>query len=153
MEGEYAIVCILISKIRWCKVKLKAREWSYSMDLKPWVFADSVEWRKGPSVGEEGRLFYSRYNPALLPPRLSSLWHAGMRGAKGPNKVLRSTKERTEEWHDKRMRKEGVWYRRQDAHEQLKQAKLQAGRKDHHKSSTLHHRVSSRSNDEGNILR
>jgi len=28
-----------------------------------------------------------------------------MRGAEGPNKVLRSTKERTKGWHDKRMRK------------------------------------------------
>ena len=78
MEREYAIVRILISKIGWCKEKLKAREWSCSMDLKPWVFADSVEWHKGPSVGEEGRFFYSRYNPALLPPRLPSLWHAGL---------------------------------------------------------------------------
>jgi hypothetical protein len=29
-----------------------------------------------------------------------------MRGAKGPNKVSRSTKERIKGWHDKRMRKE-----------------------------------------------
>ena len=28
-----------------------------------------------------------------------------MRGAEGPNKVPRSTKERTKGWHDKRMRK------------------------------------------------
>jgi hypothetical protein len=28
-----------------------------------------------------------------------------MRGAEGSNKVSRSTKERTKEWHDKRMRK------------------------------------------------
>ena len=42
---------------------------------------------------------------------------------------------------------------RQDAHEQLKQGNLQAGREDHHKSSTLHYMVSSRSNNEGNILR
>ena len=28
-----------------------------------------------------------------------------MRGAEGPNKVSRSTKERTKGWHDKRMRK------------------------------------------------
>jgi len=27
--------CNLISRIRWCKEKLKARERSYSMDLKP----------------------------------------------------------------------------------------------------------------------
>ena len=78
MEGEYAIVHILISKIGWCKEKLKAREWSCSMDLKPWVLANSVKWRKGPSEGEEGWLFYNRYNPALLPPRLPSLWHASL---------------------------------------------------------------------------
>jgi len=42
---------------------------------------------------------------------------------------------------------------RQDAHKQLKQGKLQVGREDHHKSSTLHYMVSSHSNDEGNILR
>ena len=29
-----------------------------------------------------------------------------MSGAEGPNKVPRSTKERTKGWHDKRMRKE-----------------------------------------------
>jgi len=73
MEGEYAIVRILISKITWCKEKLKARERSCSMDLKPCVLTDSVERHKCPSVGEEGQLFYSRYNPALLPPRLPSL--------------------------------------------------------------------------------
>jgi len=28
-----------------------------------------------------------------------------MRGAEGPNKVSRSTKERTKGWHDKKMRK------------------------------------------------
>ena len=56
MEGEYAIVYILISKIRWCKEKLKARERSCSMVLKPWVLTDSVERRKCPSVGEEGWL-------------------------------------------------------------------------------------------------
>ena len=33
--------------------------------------------------------------------------------------------------------KKGVRHRRQDAHEQLKQGNLQAGREDHHKSSTL----------------
>ena len=49
--------------------------------------------------------------------------------------------------------KEGVRYRRQDTHEQLKQGKLQVGRKDHHKSSRFHHMVSSCFNDEGNILR
>ena len=78
MEGEYAIVRILLSKIGWCKEKLKARERSYSMDIKPWVLADSVEGRKCPIVGEDDRLFYSRYNPTLLPPRLPSLWHAGL---------------------------------------------------------------------------
>ena len=29
-----------------------------------------------------------------------------IKGAEGPNKVLRSTKERTKGWHDKKMRKE-----------------------------------------------
>ena len=29
-----------------------------------------------------------------------------IKGAEGPNKVPRSTKERTKGWHDKRMRKE-----------------------------------------------
>ena len=33
------------------------------------------------------------------------------------------------------------------------QGKVQAKGKDHHESSTLHHMVSSRSNDKGNILR
>jgi len=78
MEEECAIVRILVSKIGWCKEKLKARERSCSMDLKPWVLTDSVEWCKGPREGEEGWLFYCRYNPALLPPRLPSLWHAGL---------------------------------------------------------------------------
>ena len=61
----------------------------------------------------------------------------------------RSTKEKsTKRWHDERMRK-GVRHMRHNAHEQLKQGTLQAGREDHHKSSTLHHMVSSRSNNEG----
>ena len=34
----------------------------------------------------------------------------------------------------------------------VKQGRLQVERKDHHKSSTLHHMVPSYSNDEGNIL-
>ena len=46
-----------------------------------------------------------------------------------------------------------IQYRRQDNHEQLKQGKFQVEGKDHHKSSTQRHMVSSRSNDEGNILR
>ena len=49
--------------------------------------------------------------------------------------------------------KKGVQHKRQDAHEQLKQGNLQAGREDHHKPSTLHYMVSSRSNNEGKILR
>jgi hypothetical protein len=48
---------------------------------------------------------------------------------------------------------EGVRHKRQDAHGQLKQGKVQVGREDHRNSSTLHHMVSSRSNDEGNILK
>ena len=49
--------------------------------------------------------------------------------------------------------KKEAQYRRQDTHEQLKQEKFQVEGKDHHKSSTQRHMVSSRSNDEGNILR
>jgi hypothetical protein len=44
-------------------------------------------------------------------------------------------------------------HERQDAQEQLKQGKLQVGREDNHKSSTLHQMMSSHSNNEGNILR
>ena len=40
-----------------------------------------------------------------------------MSRAEGPNRMARSTKERTKRWHDERMRKEGVRHRRQDAHE------------------------------------
>ena len=72
-----------------------------------------------------------------------------MSGVDGLNKMPRSTKERKKKWH----KKEEVRHRRQDAHDQLKQGKLQAERRDHRKSSTLHHRVSSHSNEEGNILR
>jgi hypothetical protein len=43
----------------------------------------------------------------------------------------------------------GVRHKRQDAHEQLKQGKVHVGREDHRKTSTLHHMVSSSSNDEG----
>jgi len=43
-----------------------------------------------------------------------------MRGAEGPNKMPRFTKERTKRWHHKRMRKKKVQHRRQDALEQLK---------------------------------
>ena len=53
----------------------------------------------------------------------------------------------------KKNKKERVQHRRQDAHEQLKLGNLQAGREDHHKSSTLHYMVSSCFNNEGNILR
>ena len=49
--------------------------------------------------------------------------------------------------------KQGLRHRRQDAEEQLKQGKLQAGREEYHKLATLHHMVSSHSNNEGNILR
>ena len=55
--------------------------------------------------------------------------------------------------------KEKVQPRKQEAHEQLKIARLaeqgkhQAKGKDHHESSTLHHMVSSRSNDKGNLQR
>jgi hypothetical protein len=62
--------------------------------------------------------------------------------------MTRSTKKRTKRWHEK-----GVRHKRQDAHEQIKQRKVQVGREDHRNSSTLHHMMSSHSNDEGNILR
>jgi hypothetical protein len=63
--------------------------------------------------------------------------------------MTRSTKERTKRWHEK----EGLQHTRQDAHEQLKQGEVQVGREDHRNLSTLHHMVSSCSNDEGNILK
>ena len=71
--------------------------------------------------------------------------------AEGPNKVLRSTKERTKGWHDKRMRKEynigDKMFMNSSSKESFK-----------HKEKTtiviyLRHMVPSRSNDEGNILR
>jgi hypothetical protein len=40
-----------------------------------------------------------------------------IRRAEDLNKKPRSTKERTKEWHGKRMKKEYIQYRRQDAHE------------------------------------
>ena len=50
-----------------------------------------------------------------------------MNGAEGPNKMPRFTKERRKRWHHKRMRKECDIG--QDAHEQLKQGKLQNRKK------------------------
>ena len=74
-----------------------------------------------------------------------------IKGAEGPNKVLRSTKERTKGWHDKKMRKEynigDKMFMNSSSKESFK----------HEKNTTtviyLRHMVSSRSNDEGNILR
>ena len=71
--------------------------------------------------------------------------------AEGPNKVPRSTKERTKGWHNKRMRKEynigDKMFLNNSSKESFK----------HEEKTTtviyLHHMVSSRSNDEGNILR
>ena len=74
-----------------------------------------------------------------------------MNGAEDPNKMPRFTKERTKRWHHKRMRKKKVQHRRQDAHEQLKQGKLQVGRKDHHTSHLPF--IIGCHNEEGNILR
>ena len=73
--------------------------------------------------------------------------------SEGPNKVPRSTKERTKGWHEKRMRKKECDIGDKMLINKLKQGKFQAKGKHHHKSSTLHHMVSSHSNDEGNILR
>ena len=55
-----------------------------------------------------------------------------MNAAEGPTQCQDPQRKRTKRWHDERMRKDGVRHRRQDAHEQLKQGKLQAQRKDHH---------------------
>ena len=64
----------------------------------------------------------------------------------------RSIKERTKTWHDKRIRKEcnigDKMLMNSLSKETFKQEE-----EDHHKSSTLHYMVSSRSNNEGNILR
>jgi predicted component of viral defense system (DUF524 family) len=57
MEEEHVIVRILTSRIRWCKEKLKARERSYSMDLKP-EFSPTISSDVTILVWEEGRLFY-----------------------------------------------------------------------------------------------
>ena len=74
-----------------------------------------------------------------------------MKGAKGPNTMPRSTKERTKGWHDIRMRKEynigDKMFMNSPSKESFK----------HEEKTTiviyLRHMVSSRSNDEGNILR
>ena len=73
-----------------------------------------------------------------------------MRGVEGPT-TIHKRKNKKMAWQ--KDENEGVRHRRQDAHEQLKWEKLQAGRKDHHKSSTLYHMVTSHSNGEGNILK
>ena len=74
-----------------------------------------------------------------------------MRGAKGPNKVPRSTKERKKGWHDKRMRKEyNIGYK------MFLNSSSKESFKHEEKTTTviyLRHIVSSCSNDEGNNLR
>ena len=76
-----------------------------------------------------------------------------MRGAEGPNIMSRSTKERTKRWYDKKMRKKECDIGDKMLINKLKQGKFQAEGKHHHKSSILHHMVSSWFTDEGNILR
>jgi hypothetical protein len=60
-----------------------------------------------------------------------------MRGAEGPNKVLRSTKEKRA-WQ--KNEKEGVQHVRQDVHEQLKmQSKLSKGSFKQEENTTTSH--------------
>jgi hypothetical protein len=73
------------------------------------------------------------------------------KGAEDPNKVPRSTKERTKGWHDKRMRNE---YNLGD--KMFMNSSSKESFKHEEKNTTviyLRHMVSSRSTDEGNILR
>ena len=76
-----------------------------------------------------------------------------MSEAKRSNKV--SKDQRAEKWHDKRMRKKGcnLGDKRFITMRPAEQGKLQAKGKDHYESSTIHHVVTLRSNDKGNILR
>ena len=75
-----------------------------------------------------------------------------IKGVEGPNKVSRSTKERTKGWHDKRMRKE---YNLGD--KMFMNSSSKESFKHEEKNTTviyLRHMVSSPFNDdEGNILR
>jgi hypothetical protein len=75
-----------------------------------------------------------------------------MSRAEGPHRMTRSTKERTKIWYDKEIKKEcdmgDKMLMNSSSKESFKQEE-----KDHHKSSNLHYMVSSRSKDEGNILR
>jgi len=69
-----------------------------------------------------------------------------IKGVEGPNKVPRSTKERTKGWHDKRMRKE---YNIGD--KMFMNSSSKESFKHEEKTTTviyLRHMVSSRSNDE-----
>jgi hypothetical protein len=69
------------------------------------------------------------------------------------NTMPRSTKERTKGWYDKRMRKKECDIGDKMLMDSSSKEKLQVGRENHHRSSTPHHMVSSRSNNEGKILR
>ena len=74
-----------------------------------------------------------------------------IKGVEGPNKVLRSIKERTKGWHDKRIRKE---YNIED--KMFMNSSSKESFKHEEKTTIviyLRHMVSSCSNDEGNILR
>ena len=76
-----------------------------------------------------------------------------MSETKRSNKV--SKDQRAEKWHDKRMRKKECNFgdKKLITVRPAEQGKLQAKGKDHYESSTIRHVVSSRFNDEGNILR
>ena len=74
-----------------------------------------------------------------------------MSRAEGPNRMTRSTIERTKRWHDKRMRKK---YNIGD--KMFMNCSNKESFKHEEETNTviyLHHMVSSRSNNEGNILR
>ena len=82
--------------------------------------------------------------------------HKTMSEAKDLTRCKRS-KSRKMAWQ--KDKKENVWTRKQEASwtaqavRLAEQGKLQAKGKDYHKSSTLCHMVTLRSNDKGNILR
>jgi hypothetical protein len=76
------------------------------------------------------------------------------RGVEGPNKMPRSTKRKIKGWHDKRIRKKEC----DIGDKMLMNSSSNESFKQEEKTTTshlctLHHIVSSRSTDEGNILR
>jgi len=75
-----------------------------------------------------------------------------MNRAEGPNKMPRFTKERRKRWHHKRMRKKEC----DIGDKMLMNSSSKESFKQEERITTviyLRHMVSSRSNDEGNILR